>query len=117
MSPEPLLVIQVEPSADGIFLHVQGELDMSCTDVLLGPLAAAERDGYAVITLDLEGLKFMDSSGLGICIAASRRAAAGGWTLNIVNSTSAVRRVFDVSGLTVLLSESDRVGLPGKLAL
>jgi hypothetical protein len=59
--------------------------------------------------------QYRPQNGLGTVLTFP--AAAGGWTLDIVNITPAVRRIFEVSGLTVLLSESDRVGLPGMLAL
>ncbi|HEX2178490.1 MAG TPA: STAS domain-containing protein [Actinomycetota bacterium] len=93
-----------EPTAQGVFLYVHGELDISVVDILERQLAAAEAEGHQTITLDLEALTFMDSSGLGMCIAASQRAANQGWSFNIVNA-SAVRRVFEVSGLTMLLSD------------
>jgi anti-sigma B factor antagonist len=104
MSSEPLLVVKSEPTSQGVFLFVHGELDMSVVDILENQLAAAEEEGHQAITLDLEALTFMDSSGLGVCIAASQRAANQGWRFSIVNA-SAVRRVFEVSGLTMLLSD------------
>jgi anti-sigma B factor antagonist len=112
---EPLLVVKSEPNSQGVCLYVHGELDMSVAEVLESQLVAVEEEGHQVITLDLEALSFMDSSGLGICIAASQRAANGGWSLNIVNA-SAVRRVFEVCGLTVLLNDDSPVVNQGKRA-
>jgi anti-anti-sigma factor len=116
MGHEPLLVVRSEPISQGVCLYVHGELDLSVVDILSDQLAAAEAAGHRVINLDLEALNFMDSSGLSVCIAASQRAANGGWRLDIVKPAPGVRRVFEISGLSVLLNDSDSAGNRGEYA-
>lgn len=84
-------------------LKVFGEFDM--TGVLrvepeLGRLLeTAELD---FLLLDLSGLEFIDSTGLGVIIDLDQRARRGDFELSIVPGPRHVQRVFEVT----MLSES-----------
>jgi anti-anti-sigma factor len=73
-----------------------GELDVSnashVAERLQGEL---RRNGR--LTLDAEGLTFMDSQGLHLLILLGREASERGATLTVVNSSPQVRRLLDVS--------------------
>ena len=91
-------------TADGAAeLKVFGEFDM--TGVLrvepeLGRLLES-RDLDSVL-LDLSGLDFIDSTGLGVIIDLDQRARRGDFELSIVPGPRHVQRVFEVT----MLSES-----------
>ena len=82
-------------------VSVRGEINMSCGSAFRDALRAAQQVSPDVI-VDLSGVSFMDSTGLNALIGAYHRAPEGG-SLGVVGATSAVRRVFDITGLSELL--------------
>lgn len=61
-------------------MAAHGELDPSSVDILRGALDEAVRPGAQDLVLDLNGLMFIDSTGLHLLIerdAAARRTATG----------------------------------------
>ena len=82
-------------------VSVHGEIDLCCGPAIRDALSAAQQDSPDVI-VDLSGVTFMDSTGLNALIGAYRRAPEGG-SLAVVGAPPAVRRVFDLTGLSELL--------------
>jgi anti-anti-sigma factor len=78
---------------------LEGELDFGTAfDVELRLEEAMRRTKHLVI--DLGGLDFIDSTGLGVLVEANQRAGREGVTLEILPGPRAVQQVFEVSGLT-----------------
>lgn len=89
--------------ADGPFtrLVVEGELD-SCTSPLfrekvLGLCAAGKVD----LVVDLDGVTFVDSSGLGVLVGALKHVRQAGGDLHLARVP---RRVWKLLGITDLVS-------------
>jgi anti-sigma B factor antagonist len=82
-------------------VSLHGEIDMSCGPALRAALSAAQ-DGSPDVIVDLSGVTFMDSTGLNALIGAYHHAPEGG-SLGVVGARWAVRRVFDITGLSELL--------------
>ncbi|MFI1165847.1 STAS domain-containing protein [Streptomyces sp. NPDC020801] len=92
-------------------LSVAGELDLVTSPVLRQRVHEAVADGRHHLVLDLSGVFFCDSSGVGVLIAARRlirscqgrlrlilpaRGAVDGSHVNRVLGALGVRRLFDV---------------------
>lgn len=89
--------LEVTPSEPGLVLV--GEIDAHTAPVLLAhldPLPAGNGD----VVLDIAGVDFMDSSALRVLIEAHDRAGAAGRRLVLRSPSAAVRRLFEVSGLS-----------------
>ena len=82
-------------------VSLHGEIDLSCGPALRAALSATQQGSPDVI-VDLSGVTFMDATGLNALIGAYHQAPEGG-SLGVVGPTSAIRRVFDVTGLSELL--------------
>ena len=85
-------------------LKIFGEFDM--TGVLrvepdLSQLLAT--DEIERLVLDLSGLEFVDSTGLGVIIELDQRARRGDFELSIVPGPRQVQRVFEVTKLADVL--------------
>jgi anti-anti-sigma factor len=97
------LLISVEKVPGRTMLVVRGEVDLATAaqlrDELLGHLETAQ-----VLWLDLQGVTFMDSSGLHVLIASRRRADLLGTALVIARASAAVDRVLEVTGTTALFA-------------
>jgi anti-anti-sigma factor len=66
-------------------------------------------DGVMDCIIDMSAVQTLDSAGLAVFVAAVRRLAqAGGWAI-VVSQHAAVRAVFEIAGLTRILSVVDRI--------
>lgn len=105
MHKQGLLTITREHGPTGLRLCLYGELDLACVGDLREQLDCVESRRWAILTVDLTALEFMDSTGLCALIHASKSARLDGRTLRIVNPRASVKRVFEVTGLTRLLEQ------------
>ncbi|WP_369185138.1 STAS domain-containing protein [Streptomyces sp. Y1] len=88
---------------------VVGELDHDTADGLRAALAEPLLDGLDRILVDLDGLRFCDSTGLNILLRARLDADAAGWTLELAAPRPAVARLFAITGAdSVLRIHPDR---------
>jgi anti-sigma B factor antagonist len=91
------LTIQVRREPGYALVTVAGEIDIASVAALRERLNALVQDGGPVIA-DLGQVGFMDASGLGAIVGASRRAAAHGTSLHVVGGRR-VRQLFRLAGL------------------
>jgi len=101
--PDPL---QVEVrAADGqVRVRPVGELDLASVDALRGPLDDARATGRAVV-LELDGLTFIDSAGVGLIVQAWEAARRGGTAFRCTPGRPAIQRTIQVAGLDALLDD------------
>ncbi len=80
---------------------VHGELDLDGAPDLRGALMEAidEHPGRTVI-VDLEGVDFIDSAGLGVLLGGQQRARGANGDLVLVATGRNVLRVLELTGLT-----------------
>ena len=90
--------------ATGVLLTVSGEVDSSTAPRLREVVDAAFADRVPALTVDLDGVTFLDSAGLCVLAGAHRRAAEGDVLLRVVASSRAVIRPLQITGLYDLLA-------------
>ncbi|MEP6622859.1 MAG: STAS domain-containing protein [Acidimicrobiia bacterium] len=84
-----------------------GELDVATVPGLEHALARLlESDGTGTIEIDLNGVTFIDSSGLGVLVAALKQSHGLGGQLVVRGLQPAPRKVFEVTGLLDLFQAS-----------
>lgn len=97
-----------------------GELDAASAPALGRRLDAAIDAGHEDLLLDLTGLGFLDSTGLGVLLGAKRRLARAGGRLQIACAVPAVLRVFQTTRLdrefTIVPSREQALRPPPDLA-
>ena len=114
MSPAPpLLKIDAEHQHDAYVVHVEGELDLAGCPALESVLAGAEQSQADRILVDLDGLSFIDASGLGVLLGASRRSAGNGNRLWLTRGRGEVARMFGLTRLDEALPFTAPVGPDG----
>jgi anti-sigma B factor antagonist len=91
-----------------------GEIDLSNHAFLRTTLNDLIVDGAVHLVLDLTGVTFMDSTGLGALIGTRRRVHAFQGSLAIVLTHDAILRVFQITGLDNIFDLHDT--LEGALA-
>ena len=93
------LEIRVDNESGAEVLSLYGELDHSNAQVFESALLGAEvRDTEAII-LDLSGLEFCDSTGLGVIIRAVTRSRQDSDRLVMLRAQDQVQRLLAISGL------------------
>jgi anti-sigma B factor antagonist len=85
--------------ADTWVVTVIGEVDLANRQRFETVVERALQDSPAKLVFDLTGVRFMDSSGLGVLIASAHR----GSSVEVRDPSPAVRRLIEISGLTELL--------------
>lgn len=96
---------------DGIpVVAVRGEVDFGSAPRLREVLVATAMDGHHRVVVDLRAVDFLDSTGLGVLVGALKRYRTLGGDLFLVVSTSRIRSVFELTGLTSAFQIHDTVG-------
>ena len=102
-APQPQLRMKVVERNGVVCLRPEGELDHATVDDLRERLDDLERLRKTV-RLDLGGLTFLATSGLGVLLDASVRAREHGARLTFYHGTPEVERMLRLSGVDKLLS-------------
>jgi anti-anti-sigma factor len=95
--------IDERTDGDGVELGLAGDLDMSATFALEPVLDRLLADRPRELVLDLAGVAFVDSSGLGLLIATYERARNADVELAIAGAGPEIQRVFAIAGLDGVL--------------
>ena len=103
MTAHPVLAIEAADEPDAYVIRIEGELDLAGRPDLESALADAELSRADRIVVDLDGLSFIDASGLGILVAASRRAPDNGNRLSLTRGKGEVSRLFRLTMLDLKL--------------
>jgi anti-sigma B factor antagonist len=103
----PLLTIESEAHSDAYVIRIIGELDLGGCPELESALQEAEGAQMPRIIVDLEGLTFIDSVGLGTILKASRRSASAGNRLQITRGRGQPAEILRLTGLEKVLPLAD----------
>jgi anti-anti-sigma factor len=103
----PILSVEAELGPDAYVLRIEGELDMAGCPELDRALREAEQAEARRIILDLEALTFIDSSGLGVLVMASRRSASNGKRLEVTRGRGQPAEMFRLTALDQTLPLTD----------
>ena len=88
-----------EGSAEHVVVRLQGDLDMATTAELQRTLASVLAEQPVRLTVDLTGLDFIDSTGVGALIAGLRRAEGQGCTFSLRSPSRSVLKVLRLTGV------------------
>lgn len=106
MPPMTTLTITRHAINNGVLrLSVTGEMDVTTCDQLAGTIRKSITTGtLAELIVDLDGLTFMDSSGIRTLVAGRRLAADRGVAFVVTNPRDMVHWTLDVSGVLEILT-------------
>ncbi len=99
-----LAVGEIAPTESEVILALSGELDMSTIDALAGHVDTHLQRPVQFLTLDLQDLAFMDSTGLRLLIELNERAQHENWRLKLIAPRhEAALRVLQITGADTAL--------------
>ena len=90
---------------------LSGELDHFSADSVRSMLDELTSDNAVrSLVLDLSGMTFMDSSGVGVIIGRYKRMAARGGGVSVFGANRQVDRLLELSGLYRIIGKCERAG-------
>lgn len=95
----PELSITAEHSPDEVVFHLAGEIDVLTVNQLSTLVNEVLVEPPARIVLDMAGVTFCDSQGLGTLVVLSRKAQHARSVLALSNVGDFLLRVLDITGL------------------
>jgi anti-sigma B factor antagonist len=93
------IVVQAHIEGDWTVLTVAGELDVVGAPKLRQSVMDAVKDGRHCLVLDLSGVDFIDSFGIGVIVGALKRVRLLDGDLRVIVPEPRVRRVLEVCDL------------------
>ncbi|PWR12807.1 anti-sigma factor antagonist [Micromonospora sicca] len=103
------LLLSVRPGRVCTVLEVRGELDMATSPQLREGLQRLVDAGDRQVVVDLAGVGFMDSSGLGALVVMFKALRDVGGRLSLAAVQPAVRRVLTVTSVDRVIHVHDSV--------
>jgi anti-sigma B factor antagonist len=92
-----------------MIVEVGGEIDVYSAPALRDQLNALVAAGHHHLVVDMQGVEFLDSTGLGVLVGGLKRVRTQGGSLHLVCSQERVLKVFRITGLTKVFSIHDSV--------
>lgn len=96
--------VRTQRSDGTVVLRLQGDLDVATAAELRRALAQALEGAPSSLVLDLAELSFVDSTGIGALVGASRRAREVGSSFVLRSPVRAVEKALRLTGVDQLLT-------------
>ena len=110
----PVALALSEGQRDGwTVLEVGGEVDAYTAPQLSDALAGLIDAGAGRVLVDLGGVDFMDSTGLGALVVALKRLREVEGEMRLTNARTNVAKVFEITGITQVFGLSSSTGDAG----
>jgi anti-sigma B factor antagonist len=97
---DPDLSVAIRPEGDHTVVAVSGEIDVYTAPKLREHLIDLVSGGRYRLIVDLEGVDFLDSTGLGVLVGGLKRVRAHDGSLSLVCSQDRILKIFRITGLT-----------------
>jgi anti-sigma B factor antagonist len=98
VSVELSLSARVEPGV--AFIQAAGDVDVYSAPAFREQIVDLVDAGHVHLVVDLNGLEFLDSTGLGVLVGGLKRVRAHRGSLRIVCSKEHIIKPFRITGLT-----------------
>lgn len=103
------LGLEVKERDGSAVLAVTGEVDVATVPRLREQLHGLVAQGTNRIVVDLDGVDFLDSTGLGVLVGALKRVRSNDGELTLACTQPRIRKVFEVTGLDNVFTLYDSV--------
>ena len=95
------LMLKDHPAGEGrTVVEVSGEIDVYTAPKLREALLGLVDTGSYRLIIDMEGVEFLDSTGLGVLVGGLKRVRAHDGDIDIVCTQGRILRIFKITGLS-----------------
>jgi len=88
---------------DSVVAVINGEIDAYTAPKLREQLLAIDTKNTKKAVLDLAGVGYMDSTGIGVIVAFYKSVIADGGELKLIGLSPRLKRLFDITGLSGII--------------
>jgi anti-sigma B factor antagonist len=110
------LAVQLEEQDGWTVARAAGDLDLTTAPRLREQLVQVVMEGRPRIVLDLEGVDFIDSTGLGVLVGVLKRTRSQGGDLRLVSQRTGLRKILELTtldrALPLAASVDDAIAAP-----
>jgi anti-sigma B factor antagonist len=106
--------VEIEEKQNIPIIHVNGEIDIYTCPELRNTLTELIENGSRNLILDLENIKYIDSTGLGTIAHMARSIESDNGQVIVISTNNQIKKIFQVSGLekkNIRLCESETIAL------
>jgi anti-sigma B factor antagonist len=103
------LSLTTRSEGDSTVVVVGGEIDVYTAPKLREQLIDLVNAGKYHLVVDMEGVEFLDSTGLGVLVGGLKRVRAHDGTLRLVCTQERILKIFRITGLTKVFPIHDTV--------
>src|SRR5213596_3942617 len=96
--------IEVTQSSEVTVVAPKGDLDMAAADQVKRTLTGLIGQGQSRLVMDLGGVGYIDSSGMGVLVASMKQARAAGGDVRLCGLQKEVLSILVVTHLTKVLA-------------
>lgn len=110
------LRIDTHPAGDGVLvINLQGEVDVYTAPQLKQEIIDQLGAGANQIVVNLAGVQYLDSTGLGVLIGGLKRAREKDGELTLICPNQRIYRIFEITGLSKIFDiyQSEEEALAG----
>jgi anti-sigma B factor antagonist len=106
-SKTPPFKVRTERREDATILEFTGELDLSVQEEVATALAQAIGEAPPLVLVNLQGLTFLDSTGIRCLFEAKLLVEASGMRMAILNGSGPAHRVLELTGMDDVIEMVD----------
>jgi anti-sigma B factor antagonist len=103
------IVIDSRTEGDWSVIDVKGEVDVYTAPKLREKIVDLVNQGSTKLIVNLEGVEFLDSTGLGVLVGGLKRVKSHDGTLALVCTKPKILKVFSITGLSKVFPIHDTV--------
>ena len=103
--------LQLETRQEGevAVVAAAGEVDVFTAPGLDAAISAGLAAGHPRLVVDLTGVTFLDSTGLGVLVKGLKGAREAGGSMHLVVTSDRIRKIFEITGLDSAMPLFDTV--------
>src|ERR687883_743164 len=110
------LTLENSAAGERMVVAVGGEIDVYTAPKLRERLVELINSGHYDLVIDLEGVDFLDSTGLGVLVGALKRVRSHQGSLRLVCTQERLLKIFRITGLAKVFPIYDSVDAASRAA-
>lgn len=100
-------VRQFDGKADVCIVDLNGEIDVYTSPKVKETIGGLIDQGHYTLVINLENVRYIDSTGLGVLIGGLKRVREHSGTVNLVCTNPQIKKIFDITGLVKIFGIYD----------